>query len=129
MKIQIPNISPYVFPGLRTTLIPATVLKYETIKNFIIQFICENENTTIGALSTRSGKKEMVQARRYVYVFIQRHCPTTFVKCASIFKQDHASVLHSLRTHKNLMDVDIQYREKFDKYQSEIQKFITKNNV
>lgn len=84
-------------------------------KTFIISDIltitCEYYSIPIEKISTKTSKREVVQAR-YVSMFISRELTKEALETIGekIGGKDHATVLHAIKTVKNLCETDTDYR-------------------
>ncbi len=58
----------------------------------------------------KNRKRELVFARQVALFFLKKYTPKSLVELGNIFNKDHASVLHSIKTIKNLLETDKQVR-------------------
>jgi len=89
---------------------------------YLVMRVCEfnHLNTSSLYLKTPSGKlwrkREIVETRQLVYYLFKKKYPTYSYSWIGVhFGQDHATVIHGVRTIKNLIDTDKDFREKVER--------------
>lgn len=108
---------PYIMPGLRRSgnnhsnvvmTVMATLEPQQVIKKVAHAF-----NITTDEIMQRSRKQEIVVPRQIAQYILVNACKITMTKTGKYFMQDHATVLHSIRTVKARYETDKRYREMF----------------
>jgi len=85
--------------------------KFQEIK----KTACSIGNITLKELESRSRKRYIVDARRMVFSMAKDYLNMKILHIADKFNMNHASVIHQLKQHKDLMNSDIYYKDRFDK--------------
>jgi len=87
--------------------------------DFIQKIVCDYFNLPVDSISSKTRKREIVQARQLAMYFAKKHTKSSLatigIHCGN---KDHATVLHACRTVNNLIDTDKQFRiyvEELDK--------------
>jgi hypothetical protein len=62
----------------------------------------------------KTRKREFVDARSIMYMILRRVHNCTYTEIANMFKCNHATVLHSLRSFEYMYKSDAKFREKYD---------------
>lgn len=81
---------------------------------------CQDIKSIVGLqlsvdLTKRSRTRKLTEARFIYYDLCKRNAEDfTTIKCANIIGYNHASLVYGLGTHKDLMQVDPLYREKYE---------------
>jgi|LUMQ01.1.fsa_nt_gb chromosomal replication initiation ATPase DnaA len=63
---------------------------------------------------TRSRERRLIDMRRMVYAVLRELLNMGYSKIGSIFKINHATVIHHYKQHKIYIEVDRFYRDKFE---------------
>lgn len=72
-------------------------------------------NIESSIMYTVTRKREIVEARQFMFFFIRMNFPrVSLAKVGSRYKKDHSTVLHSFRNIGYLIDLDREYRYKFE---------------
>lgn len=85
--------------------------KFQEIK----KTACSVSNISLEELDSRSRKRYIVDARRMVFSMAKDYLNMKILHIADKFNMNHASVIHQLKQHKDLMTTDIYYKDRFDK--------------
>jgi hypothetical protein len=85
--------------------------KFQEIK----KTACSVTNISLEELESRSRKRYIVDARRMVFSMAKDYLNMKILHIADKFNMNHASVIHQLKQHKDLMTSDIYYKDRFDK--------------
>jgi len=85
--------------------------KFEEIK----KTACTINNITLEELESRNRKRYIVDTRRMVYSIAKDYLDMKITHIAHNFKMNHASVIHHLKQHKDLLKCDIYYADRFTK--------------
>jgi len=85
--------------------------KFQEIK----KTACSVTNISLEELDSRSRKRYIVDARRMVFSMAKDYLNMKILHIADKFNMNHASVIHQLKQHKDLMTSDIYYKDRFDK--------------
>ena len=86
-----------------------------------------NKNTQITEEKNELRSKELVNSRRMVYILIKEGIP--FASClqiASKFKKNHATILYSIKKHKDLLETDKIYKQDYHEVYSN---FVSNNGI
>jgi chromosomal replication initiation ATPase DnaA len=75
--------------------------KLDYILNRVFNYFELNPETAF--MKTR--KSEIVKARQYFYFFARKHTGKSLNQIATFLKQDHATVLHSIRKIKGFIQI------------------------
>ena len=100
--------------------------------DFVVQMVCEITHLTRTELFSRARDRHLVDARRLAYSLIRELFGTPYLKMGSYFGKNHASIIHSIKTHKNLLEYDNLYRGRYvrtfrlmyDKYNEDVIEFL-----
>ncbi len=77
----------------------------------IMKVICEVFHVGMDEIMGRLRQQRIVTARQIAMAMLHRHTMMNKSDIAKMFDRDHTSVLHSLRTVKNLSYVDEDYKQ------------------
>ena len=95
--------------------------KREISVDYIQKMVCDYFNISIEQMHSTSRKREIVQARQLAMYFAKMMTKNSLASIGvDIGGKDHATVLHAVRTVKNLIDTDKHFRV----YVEEIEKKI-----
>lgn len=103
------NIAYYSIPGLRRNA-PIN-------HNDIIFFVCDYFNMTREQLFARDRTRNVREARFICFVMMRHYTTMTLKAIGQVFKLDHTTVIHGITTHKNLMDTEDNYKERYEEMQ------------
>lgn len=85
--------------------------KFQEIK----KTACSVSNISLEELESRSRKRYIVDARRMVFSMAKDYLNMKILHIAYKFNMNHASIIHQLKQHKDLITSDIYYKDRFDK--------------
>jgi len=85
--------------------------KFEEIK----KTACSVTNITLEELESKSRKRFVVDARRMVFSIAKDYLQMKISHIAVRVNMNHASIIHHLKQHKDLITSDIYYKDRFDK--------------
>lgn len=92
-------------------------IKQEMIENEIINLICKCSDVTKEELLNKehfkNRKRELVTARQLHMSFVKLSLRKSQKASGAIYGKDHATVIHSIKTIKNLVETDKNYRIQF----------------
>lgn len=92
----------------------AREIKAEGIKG-IIERVAKHVEMKPIFIQQKTRKREVVEARQLVHAIAKEHLMMSLSKIGwAVGKKDHATVLHSAKTVRNLIDTDLTYRNKYD---------------
>jgi len=77
----------------------------------IRDLVCEHFSLSVDAISTRSRKREVVQARQIAMYLSKHHTKNSLSSIGDLIGQrDHATVLHACKIVTDLMEIDKSFR-------------------
>jgi chromosomal replication initiator protein len=89
--------------------------------DFIQKIVCDHYNISVDKLSSKTRKREVVQARQLAMYFSKKltksSLATIGLQCGN---KDHATVLHACRTVNNLIETDKKFRLSVDEIEKKI---------
>ena len=85
--------------------------KFEEVK----KTACCITNITLKELESRSRLRYIVDARRMVFSIAKDYLNMKLTHIAKRFNMNHASVIHHLKKHDDLIIYDIYYKDRFNK--------------
>jgi len=85
--------------------------KFEEIK----KTACSVTNISLEELESKSRKRYVVDARRMVFSIAKDYLEMKISHIAHRVNMNHASIIHHLKQHKDLITSDIYYKDRFDK--------------
>ena len=85
--------------------------KFQEIK----KTACSVSNISLEELESRSRKRYIVDARRMVFSMAKDYLNMKILHIADKFNMNHASVIHHLKKHDDLIIYDIYYKDRFNK--------------
>lgn len=90
------------------------IVKIETKSNSVEKIrdiVCDYFSLSVDAISTRSRKREVVQARQIAMYLSKQHTQSSLSSIGSLIGQrDHATVLHACKIVTDLMEIDKNFR-------------------
>lgn len=99
------------------------VLTIETIYSIV----CDYFNMPVSEAQEKTRKRERVQVRQIAHHFCNNYTKHSFAYIGKkIGEKDHATVMHSCRTVKNLYQTDSKYRNDVDEIEKRIKTEIDK---
>ncbi len=103
----------------RIVNITPRVLTVESIRDTV----CDYYNLSVEAISTRSRKQEVVQARQIAMYFSKLMTKSSLANIGlHIGKRDHATVLHACKKVEDLMETDKQFRQDVEEIENLLKK-------
>lgn len=93
-------MSPYIIPGVKT----------------IEDIACEIWQIPKESLYVKTRKREVVEARQVLMAYGKQKTGNSFAKVGKGFNKDHATVIHSVKTVKNLRETNKAFRDKYDTF-------------
>lgn len=107
------NISPYVFVGLKSNFqsrIKTTILdRIDPLE--ILSVVSKHSYQSVEDIMSRTRKQDVVDARQLFCYVIKEKYGMSLANIGKIVSRDHATVIHSIKAHKDRYDVSRQYRE------------------
>jgi len=79
----------------------------------LFNHICNVEGITPSEALKKTRKREIVQVRQKYFKIAQKNNLGSSAKIGKVTGQDHATVIHGIKTVNNLIDVDKQFRESY----------------
>jgi len=107
------KVSPYVFVGLESNY-KSKVLQHciKTINPLdIMEIVARESAVTVDEILSKTRIQNIAEARQLFCYVVRERFGMPFAKIGRIIHRDHATVLHSMKAHRNRHDVDRQYRE------------------
>ncbi len=100
--------------------------------DFVIAMVCEITHLSRSELFSKNRDRHLVDARRLAYALIRELFGTPYLIMGKYFGKNHASVIHGLKTHKNLLEYDPIYRGRYvrtfrlmyEKYNEDVIEFL-----
>lgn len=80
----------------------------------IIEFIANEYEYTSDILINSGRTRAIAQVRSVCYVMLRQLTNLTLVEVAKLFKKDHTTVLHGIKTHYNDLQTNELYRQKYE---------------
>ena len=115
-KLRRPH--PYLYPGLSSSfdisdisLAPSFLAEYSPEQ--IIDRVARVYEVDVDKMLSRNRRREVVIPRQIAQYLVFYVCKLTVTDTGRIFRLDHTTVLHSIRTVKEQFAVDKTYRTKF----------------
>jgi hypothetical protein len=89
----------------------------------IMSIVCQGENILPDILLQTSGRRnrELVFARQCIFYLMRKNTEDSLKKIGSYLKKDHASVIHSCKTIRNLMETDKAIAMKVKTYEKNVE--------
>lgn len=80
----------------------------------IVEFVCLVTQVNKNDLLGRKRNRVLIDAKRMCYSAIREIYNYPLTSIGGFFRMDHTSVLHHLKAHKNLLEWDSSYSEKYN---------------
>ena len=80
----------------------------------IVEFVCLVTKINKNQLLGRKRDRMLIDAKRMSYAAIKEIYDYPLTVIGGFFRMDHTSVLHHLKAHKNLLEWDSSYSEKYN---------------
>ncbi len=87
----------------------------------VLDFICDYSSITYNELMSNSRKRHITDPRRLAMYFIYSGTHLNKSAVARFFKKDHATILHALKGHEILLQVDKSYKAMYDNVQARLE--------
>jgi len=87
----------------------------------IVEFVCLVTQVNKNDLLGRKRNRVLIDAKRMCYSAIREIYNYPLTSIGGFFRMDHTSVLHHLKAHKNLLEWDSSYSEKYNNLLTVIQ--------
>lgn len=107
------TISPYVMPGISKSRFSVYGKRLDKINkdkmlpsHMVIETVCEAIGFDIERIRLKTRKREVVEVRQMAMLFVYKYSHMPLAEVGWVFKKDHATVLHAIRTMKNLVETD-----------------------
>ena len=87
--------------------------------------VCFSLGITLEQLRSKSRKEEIIAGRKIAFAYVRKHTKLTLQQIATRFEGeiDHATVLHAVRSHNNLIYVgDVKHTEFNELFEFELKK-------
>lgn len=97
----------------------------------ILKVICKHFDLTTSELFKKSRKRKYVEPRQLFHYLCMKYCKATLYQVASYGDMDHSTVLHSIKTVSNLIEVDRGFRNLVNEIDNKINpecEYTFKNN-
>lgn len=99
--------------------------KYYSGNDFIISdiknVVCEFFEVSLCDLEGKSRKREICEPRQIaIYLIMDRTVKLSYRAAGSEFSKDHSTALHCVRTVRNLIDTEPQFKQKIIRLESRI---------
>ena len=125
--MNILNISPYAFPGIKNHDEIKMIKKFKrdriTIDD-ILSVVAKNCCVNVSEITSRIRKREVIDAR-FIYIHLLRSEFRYGLKqIGKLIGRDHTSILHAVNTHKQRYRQYDDYRQVTDGIGEEIRKII-----
>ena len=93
---------------------------------YIASIVSEITGISMSDMKKATRERQIVDARRMVYTMMHKYkkSSTTLKKMGSFFSQDHATVLHLVKTCNNLIASDPNFRKQFEQIENKYLKVV-----
>lgn len=116
------RVNPMLAPAIKKFNGKWHITKEElTARNKIIQSTCEVLLLEPEALKMKTSKRKIVEARQIIYYFLKTKEIGGIEWIGSTYGQNHSTVLYGVQTTSNLMQTDLEFREKVQKIKNKIE--------
>lgn len=107
------KVSPYVFVGLEPNYKSRVLLNFVKTVNplDVLKVVAKETSVTVEDIISKTRIQNITEARQLFCYVIRERYGIPFVKIGKLINRDHATILHSVKAHKNRHDVDKKYRE------------------
>jgi len=90
----------------------------------IIEIVCREYELSPGTIQLKTRVEGIREARQVIHYFARKKTSLTCFSIGIIVgMKDHATVLHSCKTVKNLMQFDKEYKAKIERIEAKIELF------
>tara|TARA_R110002167_G_scaffold366154_1_gene593280 strand:- start:7189 stop:7662 length:474 start_codon:yes stop_codon:yes gene_type:complete len=87
----------------------------------VVESICLTTQISKSELMSRKRYRYLVDAKRMCYSAIREIYGYPYTIIGGFFRMDHANIIHHLKAHKNLLEWDSSYSEKYNNLLTVIQ--------
>jgi chromosomal replication initiation ATPase DnaA len=111
------KIHPYVFVGLETnikTRIRSSKKLYVNTDE-ILNIISEEQSISIDSIISRVRHREVVSGRQLFCYIMREKFGFSYSKIGRLIERNHATIMHSNKSHKDNYQFDREYRNMCDK--------------
>ena len=107
------KVSPYIFVGLEPNYKSRVILNFVKTVNplDVLEVVAKETSVTVEDIISKTRVQNIAEARQLFCHVIRERYGIPFAKIGKLINRDHATILHSIKAHKNRHDVDKQYRE------------------
>ncbi len=81
--------------------------------DYINDIVCNITHLNKKELLSNSRERYLCDARRLSYALIRQLFGTPFLAMGKYFSKNHASIIHALKGHRDLLEYDDLYRDKY----------------
>lgn len=112
------HMSYWAVPGVRKPDMPTI---YRTIDeavsiNRVIEMVCEHFSVSIERLRSKNRSRNICYPRHVAMYLIYQHCMKSCQNVGNWFNRDHTTVLHAIKSIKNLIETDPTIRREIDMF-------------
>lgn len=93
----------------------------------IILIIANELEVDINEVYSKSRKRETVMVRQVFWYIMRKHTGITTTQLGAILRKDHATVLNGIKSVKDHLDTEVNYRNHVEKIEARITKIIKEN--
>ncbi len=83
--------------------------------DFIVELVCDISHLTRQELFSKARQRHLVDARRLAFALMRELFGLPYTTISKYFGKNHASIIHSIKLHKNLLEFDAIYRGRYTK--------------
>jgi chromosomal replication initiator protein len=124
------NISSYVSPGIKREFVPSTKIlrRMKISTDEILDIVANNCNVKGEEIKSQMRNGEIVEARHITCAIMRNEFDYSLKYIGKeLGGRDHTTIIHSLRTFRNRMDVEEGYRELFEKIKKDVNNKVDSN--
>ena len=115
------EINYWALPGLQKTIFDVKMDLVHTNVQRIIDICCRTWGVTEGQLKSEVRDRKLVEPRQVAQYLISMHTKNIGVeRIGKMFNRNHATVLHSIRVVKNLMETNKDFKAKVEYANSQV---------
>lgn len=81
-----------------------------------VDSVCLICNISQSEFYSKNRARHLIDARRFVYSYCRDNLELRFMDIAKIFEVNHATIMHHVRVHNELMIYDDYYEKKYDSF-------------
>ncbi len=83
--------------------------------DFIVGLVCDITHLSRQELFSKARQRHLVDARRLAFALMRELFGLPYQTISKHFAMNHASIIHSIKLHKNLLEFDAVYRGRYTK--------------